>query len=103
MTDQPAASDDALSSRLELERADLEPMLTELREAGFVETGAPRPTAAGVAAADRIHDARCREIAEILDDWQPSEQPEVRELIDRFSRELGRTPPPGPGAQPVSV
>jgi hypothetical protein len=78
-------------------------MLSELRAAGLVEAGASRPTAAGVAAADRIHDARCREIAEILDDWQPSEQPEVRELIDRFSRELARSPPPGREAQPVSV
>jgi plasmid stabilization system protein ParE len=47
-------------------------------------------------------EARCDEIQAILEDWNPEEQPEVRELIQTFARSLGEAPPAGAeAAQPV--
>ncbi len=102
--EQPAPDDETLVGRLGLATAELEEMLAELRGQGLVEPAAPRLTPAGETAAARMTEARCDEIQAILEDWNPEEQPEVRDLIQSFARSLGKTPPAAEqAAQPVMV
>jgi EmrB/QacA subfamily drug resistance transporter len=71
----------------------VDPMLGELRAAELVAPDAERLTPSGEAAAARIVDAREQEVAAILAEWDCEEQPEVQALIERFSRDLGQSPP----------
>jgi hypothetical protein len=68
-------------------------ILVELREHSYVEAQAPRLTAAGRDAAERLTEARCEEIRAIVDDWRPEEQPEVESLVRSFAASLESTPP----------
>ena len=83
------------------EGVDIAPMLAELQRESLVDGSAL--TTQGWEAAARMTKAREHEVHEILDDWRPDEQPEVRELIERFARALASEPPIELRAQPVSV
>jgi EmrB/QacA subfamily drug resistance transporter len=73
---------------------ELEQPLDDLRLRGLAEPDGLRLTAEGDAARVRLHETRCAELEAVLEDWQPDEHAEVRELIDRFARSLSASPPP---------
>ena len=68
-------------------------MLGRLRGQSLVEPAGPRLTNDGHVAADTMFEARCDEIRSILAEWEPEQQPEVNELVDRFARSLSSAPP----------
>jgi EmrB/QacA subfamily drug resistance transporter len=70
--------------------------LEELRHGSLVEPDGVHLTPDGESAAAKIAEARRAEVEEILRDWQLDEQPEVRQLIERFARSLGTAPPEVP-------
>jgi EmrB/QacA subfamily drug resistance transporter len=78
---------------LGLEPGTLDQMLDELRGASLVERGAPKLTADGRAAADRLAEAGRAEFWAIVDDWKPEERPEVRRLIEGFASAMTSAPP----------
>jgi EmrB/QacA subfamily drug resistance transporter len=84
---------DALSGATNVSVAELGPLLEPLRSAGLVEGDGVLLTAAGAGAAERIHDARCDEVRELVEDWKPEEHDEVRGLIERFATSLSSAPP----------
>jgi hypothetical protein len=43
--------------------------------------------------AAQMTQARCDEIRELVDEWQPPQHPEVVQLIERFARSLSSAPP----------
>ena len=82
--------------RLPLPDDEIARALVELRAESLVEPDDVRLTPAGETAVAGLVQARRAEVEEILRDWDPDEQPEVRELIDRFARSLGTAPPQVP-------
>jgi hypothetical protein len=94
-----AGSDGALADRLGLGRHETEGMLAELRAAALAAPDVPRLTPSGRDAADKLTQARRDGIQAILVDWQPSEQPEVRNLVETFAHALGSAPPASEGAR----
>jgi MFS family permease len=62
-----------------------------LRRRGLVDGRALSP--AGRELVDRVQAARRDGLAELLDGWKPEEHAELRELLDRLSRELVAEPP----------
>jgi EmrB/QacA subfamily drug resistance transporter len=100
--EDPEPDDDTLIRRLDLESAEVDEMLSALRAQSLIEPTAPRLTPGGEIAAAKMTEARCDEIQAIVEDWDPEEQPEVRELIQTFARSLGEMPPAGAeAAQPA--
>jgi hypothetical protein len=91
--EQEEPDDGALAERLRVPLQELAPLLGVLRTRGLVEPDEPRLTAAGREAGRQMTDARSAEISSILDEWQPAQHAEVRQLIDRFARSLSAAPP----------
>jgi EmrB/QacA subfamily drug resistance transporter len=71
----------------------LDPLLDGLRARSLVTPDSAQLTTAGQAAAEGLIQARCAAVHEVLEDWSPDEHPEVLQLIDRFARSLGASPP----------
>lgn len=67
---------------------------SSLRERGLVEDAHLRGEGESVYA--RVVDARREGLAQLLDGWEPERHDEVREMIDRLSRELVTEIPPSP-------
>jgi EmrB/QacA subfamily drug resistance transporter len=84
---------DALTAATHLPAQDAESLLDRLRAAGLVEEGGVRLTAAGSNAAERIHEARCDEVRELVEDWKPEDHPEVIRMIDSFAQSLSSSVP----------
>jgi len=62
-----------------------------LESRGLVEPadgGTIALTAAGLASPERLIEAKCAGLRELLDGWEPSEHPEVEQLIDRLARDV---------------
>ena len=78
-------------------------MLAELRAGALVEPAAPRLTQAGEEAATKLTDVRRDEVRAAVEDWQPEQQPEVRELIETFARSLSTSPPAAEPAVPAAL
>jgi EmrB/QacA subfamily drug resistance transporter len=72
------------------EGRELEP-LEGLRRRGLADGAALTP--AGRALLDRVQAARRAGLAELIAAWEPEEHEEVRDLLDRLSRELVAEPP----------
>jgi EmrB/QacA subfamily drug resistance transporter len=72
------------------EGRDVEPS-EGLRERGLVDGGSLTP--AGRELLERVQVARREGLEELLDGWKPEEHAELRELLDRLSRELVAEPP----------
>ena len=94
-----AGTDAALAGRLGLGPKETERMLAELRAAALVAPDAPQLTLAGHDAAERLIQERRDGVEAILADWHPSEQPEVKNLVETFARALGAAPPASAGAR----
>jgi EmrB/QacA subfamily drug resistance transporter len=88
-----AASDEELTARLELDAAELAPLLAGLRRASLAATARPELTPAGADAAERIVQAGRDEAADLLAEWEPDQHPEILQLIQRFTRTLTAAPP----------
>ncbi|MFN8150041.1 MAG: MDR family MFS transporter [Solirubrobacterales bacterium] len=78
--------------------------LIGLRERGLLESapshGDALPlTAEGLGVRDRLQEARCRRLTDLVSDWEPQD-PELDAVIDRLARELGETEPE-PDAAPA--
>jgi EmrB/QacA subfamily drug resistance transporter len=84
---------EALETATHLSAEEVEPLLGHLRSNGLVAPDGVGLTAAGTNAAGLIHDARCEEVRELVEDWKPDEHPEVIRLIDDFSRSLSASVP----------
>jgi len=52
-------------------------------------------TTEGDAAAGRLVNARQHELEQLLQGWQPEQQPEVMQLVERYARSLRAHPPAG--------
>jgi hypothetical protein len=72
------------------EGRELEP-LEGLRRRGLADGAALTP--AGRALLERVQAARRAGLAELIAAWEPEEHEEVRDLLDRLSRELVAEPP----------
>jgi EmrB/QacA subfamily drug resistance transporter len=83
----------ALEGATHLSAEEVEPLLEDLRARGLVESDGVGLTTVGAGAAERIHDARCEEVRELVEDWKPDEHPEVIRLIDSFSKSLSASVP----------
>jgi len=86
-------SSEALAAQLDLPKEELEPLLAHLRDEALVEGDSARLTGSGEIAAAQMTQARCDEIRELVDEWQPPQHPEVVQLIERFARSLSSAPP----------
>jgi DNA-binding MarR family transcriptional regulator len=100
--DLPGATLDQLADTLKVSKHDLRSLVDALVRTGLLEVRADGqlvPTAAGLAAADRLS-AACRAgLDEVLQGWLPEQQPELAARLDDFARELlteGDRPPRQP-------
>jgi EmrB/QacA subfamily drug resistance transporter len=82
-----------LAAQLDLPEEELEPLLGHLRDESLVEPDSALLTDTGIDAAAQMTEARCEEIREIVEEWQPAQHPEVLQLIERFARSLSSSPP----------
>ncbi|MFL5925973.1 MAG: MDR family MFS transporter [Gaiellaceae bacterium] len=87
------ASTEELAAQLHLPEDELEPLVTHLRDAALVQGDSARLTGPGELAAEQMTQARCDEIRDLVDEWQPAQHPEVVQLIERFARSLSTAPP----------
>jgi DNA-binding MarR family transcriptional regulator len=100
LDDQPPFTAEETAARFDLPEARITPLLTELANEGLIQQAGEPPgtfvlSEAGIAAATTIHDARRRQLEEFLEGWQPEQQPEVLQLLERFTQSLRSKPPAG--------
>jgi EmrB/QacA subfamily drug resistance transporter len=97
---QPPFTAESTAARFDLPEARITPLLTELANDGLIEQVEERQgtfvlSEAGLAAATTIHDERRRQLEQFLEGWQPDQQPEVLQLLERFTQSLRSKPPAG--------
>ena len=100
LDDQPPFTAEETAARFDLPVARITPLLTELANEGLIQQAGEPPgtfvlSEAGIAAATTIHDARRRQLEQFLEGWQPEQQPEVLQLLERFTQSLRSKPPAG--------
>ena len=100
LEDQPPFTVEETAARFDLPVSRVTPLLTELANEGLIQQAGELPdtfvlSEAGSAAATTIHDARRRQLEHFLEGWQPDQQPEVLQLLERFTRSLRSKPPAG--------
>ncbi|MHB1582562.1 MAG: MDR family MFS transporter [Acidimicrobiales bacterium] len=91
LAERPVASLVGLAAELKVDPARLEPALAELEGAGLVTSadgGQLDLTAAGVAAAGALAEARRASLTEVLEGWDPEEHPEVLEMVRQLAHQL---------------
>ncbi len=91
-----AVTGDELAERYKLQPEGVASLLANLETHGLVE-GAPgvRLTERGEEAVQKMAEARQEALQRFLEDWQPEQHAEVRQLLERFARSLRGTPPAG--------
>ena len=65
--------------------------MADLERHGLVETtdrGTIALTPAGLASHERLVEAKCAGLRELLDGWEPSDHPEIEQMIDRLARDV---------------
>jgi EmrB/QacA subfamily drug resistance transporter len=75
--------------------------LSHLRERSLIANGGGGTitlTPSGRAEYERLVEARCAGLRELLAGWQPDRQPEVRQMVDRLGRDLVAELPAPPSA-----
>jgi DNA-binding MarR family transcriptional regulator len=94
LADRPASTVGEVASRLKVDREILEPGITGLLEAGMI-TEVTRGTECdlvltptGVAAIDRLTEARRSGLTELLEGWNLQEHPEVVEMVKDLASSL---------------
>jgi DNA-binding MarR family transcriptional regulator len=94
LADRPASTVGEVASRLKVDRQILEPGIAGLLEAGMI-TEVTRGTEcdlvltpAGVAAIDRLTEARRSGLTELLEGWNLQEHPEVVEMVKDLADSL---------------
>jgi DNA-binding MarR family transcriptional regulator len=100
LENQPRFTAAETAARFDLPEARIIPLLTELANEGLIQQAGEPPgtfvlSEAGIAAATTIHDARRRQLEQFLEGWQPEQQPEVLQLLERFTQSLRSKPPAG--------
>ncbi len=94
-----------LADQLHVDSYPVEEALDELRRLSLVETrddGTTTLTSAGRDDYERLVEARCAGLRELLAGWNPDQQPELQEMVDRLGRDLVSQIPMPPVA-PVPV
>jgi EmrB/QacA subfamily drug resistance transporter len=91
--DREGGTDRELADRLELDPGELAPLLDDLRGRSLVEPAEVGLTPSGRSAATRIADRSCADFEELLDEWEPSQHPEIRQMVERFAASFVASPP----------
>jgi DNA-binding MarR family transcriptional regulator len=100
--ERPPLTESELGEQLGVDAVDIAGPLEELRVRGLVQGedgGAIALTEPGRQDYERLVEARCAGLRELLDGWRPDEHPELRELVTRFGRAfVSEIPKPLPAA-----
>ncbi|HST16358.1 MAG TPA: MDR family MFS transporter [Gaiellaceae bacterium] len=88
---------DEIAARYEIPAPLARGVISELEQRGLVAASGDsfELTTAGAAAASALVRARHSELERFLEEWQPSQHPEVLQLLERFARSLRALPPAG--------
>jgi EmrB/QacA subfamily drug resistance transporter len=81
-----------LRARPQVDPATFDAALAELRDRGLIDGDAVTP--AGQAVRDQLVAARTDGLRMLVEDWEPSEHPELDALLRRLSQELAQPPAP---------
>ena len=90
-----------LADQLQVDSYPIEEALDELRRLSLVEArndGTITLTTPGRDDYERLVEARCAGLRELLAGWHPDQQPELQEMVDRLGRDLVSQIPTPPAA-----